>query len=207
MARQEFLDNVRAARNLFVHDRGRVYPADSPIDSQSLERRKARAAIWLVPKSVAEFDADDFRGLGPDHQRELAEAVRDFREVAEQVPPSEAATPDQLSRASSAFARLVGLLDPYLPTPEEVLKVREAIATIDLPGWVDNWNYELGNDHDEEPAVWVTIIADEHDAPRKQFARFSSELTAKLHRALSAFGIDRWPYVRMRLGIEQKSLA
>jgi hypothetical protein len=69
-------------------------------DPQAIEQRVARAAIWLTPKSVKGFNADDFAELGLDRPRELQVAVRDFLDVAQQVPPNAPATPEQLGNAS-----------------------------------------------------------------------------------------------------------
>jgi hypothetical protein len=204
VAKQDFLGNVRAARNLFVHRR---VPGDNPqLDPRSLEDRIARAAIWLTPKSVGGFHADDFRELGPDRQRELTEAVHDFLAVATQVPPTATPTADQLARASAAFGTLLAILEPYLPTHEEAIRTEGALGTVEFPEWVANWDFELGSDSVGGPAVWVTIFPDEQITPLKQLGRFLSELTAKIHRALSSAGIDRWPYIRMRTGAEYKSM-
>jgi hypothetical protein len=86
MAKQDFLDNFRVARNLFVHP---VAQAESSrIDPQALERRPVRSAIWLTPKSVMGFSPDDFAELGPARQRELSEPIREFLSVAQKVPPT-----------------------------------------------------------------------------------------------------------------------
>jgi hypothetical protein len=77
MAKQEFLDNFRVARNLFMHSQ--VQADSSQIDPQALERRLVRSAIWLTPKSVKGFSPDDFAELGPpqDDQRfSVPELVR-----------------------------------------------------------------------------------------------------------------------------------
>ena len=103
MAKQDFLPNFRIARNLFAHQR--VETDGSNPDQAALERRLGRAAVWLTPKSVKGFNADDFPELGVDRQRELQAAVQDFLEVAKVVPPKEPATPEQLSKGKAAFAK------------------------------------------------------------------------------------------------------
>jgi hypothetical protein len=203
MAKQEFLGNFRVARKLFMHPQ--VQADSSRIDPQAVEERLVRAAIWLTPKSVKGFSPDDFAELGPARQRELSDAIQEFLSVAQQVPPTAPATPEQVKAASPAFAKALAILQPYLPTPEEWRKIEEALRTVDLPSWVVNWDYELGSDHEGEAAVWVTIFADEHTAPRKTFGRFSFELGGKIHNALSAAGIKRWPYIRMRTAVEHKT--
>ncbi len=91
--KREFLINFGIARNLFAHPR---VTADSPsIDTATMARTLARAAIWLTPKSVAGFNAADFPELGLDRQRELQSAVQDFLAVARQVPADKPATDAQ----------------------------------------------------------------------------------------------------------------
>jgi hypothetical protein len=202
--KQEFLDNFRVARNLFVHHPVR---AVSPqLDPQSLERRMARGAVWLTPRSVAGSNAADFGELGPDRQRELDEAVGGFLAVANQIPPTAPVTADQLAKATAAFGKLVAILTPYLPTHEEADKMEGVLMTVNFPEWVANWDYEFGSDADGLPAVWVTVFADEQSAPMKQLGRLASELAAQIRTALSLFGIERWPFVRMRTAVEHKSM-
>ena len=202
MAKQEFLSNFRIARNLFAHPH--VQTDSSPMDPQGLERKLARSAIWLTPKSVRGFTADDFPELGIDRQRELQAAVREFLEVANEVPPNEPATPDQFGKAKVAFGKMLAILQPYLPTPQEGQQVEEVLKRVDVPPWVVNWDYELGSDDDESPAVWVTFFADQDSAPRREFGRFASEVTEKIQQALSAVGSNRWPYIRLRTAVEHK---
>jgi len=205
VAKQDFLDNVRVARNLFAH---RPIQVDGPqIDPQSLELRTARASIWLTPKSVGGFNAVDSAELGPLRQRELADSVQEFLAVAQQVPPTATASAEHRARASAAFGKILEILAPYLPTHDEAINVQGALATVQFPEWVANWDYELENDSDGAPAVWVTIFVDEHSAPRKELGRFARDLTAITRRALSAAKIARWPYIRIRSAFEHKTMA
>jgi hypothetical protein len=50
-----------------------------------------------------------------------------------------------------AFARMLAILQPYLPTPREGEQVEEALKGVDFPPWVVNWDYELGSDEDGLP--------------------------------------------------------
>jgi hypothetical protein len=202
MAKQEFLSNFRVARNLFAHPH--VHTDSSQINPQALERMLARAAIWLTPKSVKGFNADDFSELGTDRQKELQVAVREFLEVANQVPPNEPATPEQFGKATMAFAKMLAILQPYVPIPQEGNQVEEALKRVDFPPWVVNWDYELGSDEDGSPAVWINVFADQDTAPRREFGRFASQATTNIQQALSAAGSNRWPYVRLRTAVEHK---
>jgi hypothetical protein len=205
MAKQEFLDSLRVARNLFFHPRVQT---DSPhLDPAALAQQLARGAIWLTPKSVHGFNVGDFPELSPAQQAELKAAVDEFSTVAHQVPPAAPPTPEQLSAAKTAFTKILTILQPSLPTPVEGDKVEEALKTVTVafPPWVANWDYELGSAEDGTASVWITIFADEQSAPRKQFGRFALEATKKIHQALSASGIDRWPYIRIRTAVEHKT--
>src|SRR5437660_6732305 len=146
MAKQEFLDNFRVARNLFMHPQ--VQADSSQIDPQDLERRLVRSAIWLTPKSVKGFSPDDFAELGPARQRELSDAIREFLSVAQQVPPTAPATPEQFKAASVAFAKAVALLQPYLSTPQEWRKLEHALRTVEFRPCVATGAYEVGCDED-----------------------------------------------------------
>jgi hypothetical protein len=201
--RQAFLGNFRIARNLFVHHRSQA--DKSCVDPASTAGALARPAIWLAPKSVAGFNAADFRGLGPDHQRELQTAVQDFLAVATQVPADQPATNEQCGNASLAFAKILERLEPVLPLTDESKKVETALGTVDFPSWVVNWDYELDTDSGGMPAVWVTVFADDQSFPPPQLGRAAFELSSKFREALDAFQIDRYPYLRMKTAQEHKA--
>ncbi len=203
-SKKEFLSNLRVARNLFLHPKVETNGGE---DQQSMARRIARAAIWLTPKSVRGFNADDFPELGPDRQRVLQSAVTEFRDVAKTVPPQQAPSEQQVGNAKVAFANILDLLGPYLQTPEEDAKVEKAIDNLQsgaLPTWVVNWDYELGSDEEGGPAVWINLFVEE-GAPSREFGRTASQLIPKLRQALTAQGVTRWPYVRIRTAAEHKA--
>jgi hypothetical protein len=203
MSKQSFLLNFRTARNLFFHPRVETIPTGG--DPNQLEKMIAKAAIWLTPKSVADFDPDDFSELGPAVLGELEKAVRDFLQIARQVPPANAASSQQLQEATAAFLRLLGILEPYLAGRDEAKALEEVIDRLPFPPWAVNWDYEFGSDESGSPVVWINVFVDESAAPRNEFARFASQLSVSIRHALSALGINRWPYVRIRSAIEHKS--
>jgi hypothetical protein len=201
--RREFLDNIRSARNLFAHPR--VQADSASIDTAGIASGIALAAIWLTPKSVTAFNAADFPDLGPDRQRELQSAVQDFLAVARDVPANKPATEMQYGNGSVAFRRILEILEPYLPLADEAKKVEEALAGVDFPPWVVNWDYQLGSDSEGGAAVWVDVFADEQTVPMAQVGRAASELTGKVRQALSDSGVNRWPYIRMKTALEHKA--
>jgi hypothetical protein len=131
MARQAFLDSVRVARNRFMHPR---VPADGPqADRAAAERMLARAAIWLTPRAVKGFNADDFPELGLERQRQLQGAVQDFLNVAKDVHPDKPASVEQFRHAAPALGTVLGILEPYLPGPDDGRTVAEALRVINFP--------------------------------------------------------------------------
>ena len=99
MSKQDFLLNMRVAKSLFGNQR---ITADSPtVNTAELSKVLSRAAIWLTPKSVEDFNAADFPELG-EKQAELQDAVLAFRAIAKEVPNNQPATDDQLGKAKVA---------------------------------------------------------------------------------------------------------
>jgi hypothetical protein len=202
-SQRDFLLNFRVARNLFVHPQ-RV-EADSPtVDTGAVSAILTRAAIWLTPKSVAGFNAADFPELGPARQAELLAAVQNFKAIADQVPPNEPATQEQFGNASVAFAKILKILEPYLPVPDEARQVEAALRDVEFPPWVVNWDYELASDSDGVAAVWVNVFADEQAIPKGRLGLAASELTSRVRQAFDEKQIHRWPYIRMRTAQEHK---
>jgi hypothetical protein len=203
MAKQEFLRYLRVARSLFAHQR---VQADSPLaNTEAAEAMINRADIWLTPKSVQGFDVGDFPELGPNRQRELQTAVREFLDIATRVPPKEPATLEQVRNARVPFERILEILAPYLPTPQEEQQIEAALGPIIFPAWVESWYPEFGSDESGGAAVWINVYVYERTVPRNEVGRFASHLTAQIQQALAAEGSDRWPYVRVRTVAEHKS--
>lgn len=201
-SKRAFLANFRIARNLFVH--GRV-AADSPaLAAAAIEQTLARAAIWLTPKSVSGFNAADFPELGPTGQQDLLSAVQSFLAVARDVPADGPATAEQYGNAAVAFSKMLSILDPYLPMPDDARSIEAALRSVNFPTWVVNWDYELGSDPDGVPAVWVDVFADDQTVPRARLGQAASELTTLIRQEFQLEKIDRWPYVRLKTAAEHK---
>jgi hypothetical protein len=203
LAKRDFLAHFRIARNLYVHPL-RVEADRATVDTAAIADTLARAAIWLTPQSVAGFNAADFPELGLVRQADLQTAVQNFLAVATQVPGDKPATKEQSGHASVAFARILEILAPYLPVPDEAEQVETALRSVEFPPWVVNWDYELASDSDGTAAVWVNVFADEQAVPRTQLGRAASELTSKVRQALDSHQIRRWPYIRLRTALEHK---
>ena len=103
MSKRDFLDNLRVARNLFVH--GSVSTDSRYLDAAAVTQALTRAAIWLTPCSVKGFRADDFQELDSAQRGALADAVQEFERVAKQVPPDAPATERQFNEGKGALKR------------------------------------------------------------------------------------------------------
>ena len=99
---------------------------------------------------------------------------------------------------------MLGILSPYLSLPDEGKIVEAALRTIPFPGWVVNWDYELGSNEEGGPAVWVDLFAEE-GAQAREFGRAASQLIPKIRQAIDSEGVNRWPYVRIRTAAEHKA--
>jgi hypothetical protein len=194
-SRRDFLENVRVARNLFVH--GRATSDSRRLDPAASTQAIIRAAIWLTPKVVESFNEEDFAELGPARQRALGEAVREFESVSRQVPANEPASGAQLGQAGGALLRIYEILDSYLPAHDEELQIQNALAKLEYPSWVRNWDFEPGSNEDGEPSVWVTLYADEGTVPPELLGKRATEMIPKIRAALRAAGVRRWPYLRV----------
>ena len=203
MAKAEFIKNFRTARNLFVH--GPIRAGSSGGPAAANDQRFARTAIWFTPKSVAGFDARDFKELSPQNRAILKNAVDDFLIAVGKVAPGAAPTAAQLTAAMLPFTQLMQILDPYMFYPDEVAAVEKGLGMLlPLPDWIVNWDFELKADADDAPAVYLTLYVDEAHAPLKDLGKEAAVLTSKLRWILRVNGLRRWPYVRFQSVAEHK---
>lgn len=203
MAKQEFIQNVRLAQNLLSH---RVEANGHGVNADQVARRLSHAALWLTPASVRGLDADDFPELSDAAREELERSVREFRQVAEQVPEDGPATAGQEAAARRSFLNVVRILEPYFPTPEELRRLRGALKEVHFPSVVETWDYEFGRDSSGDPAVWIWVLVDDVAADDATFTDNTVRLRREIHQAIQRAGLDRWPFVRFRTVSEQRSL-
>jgi hypothetical protein len=104
MAKEDFFLSVRNAVR-FVAPR---VEADGPYDDLDKLKKMLRAAtIWLTPKSVAEYDPQDFASLPREEWEALEKDVSAFGAVARDVPPQQPATREQVQAALPPFLKVV----------------------------------------------------------------------------------------------------
>ncbi len=188
MAKSEFLQNLKTARNLFFH---RVHTDHPGLDPNTLQAQLARAAIWLSPSAVRGFDVRDFPELSSDTRSQLKENVERFLRIAKQVPPTKPATNEQVQEAMTAFLKVLEILNPYLVTGSEIKQVRAALEGIEFPKEVLTWEYELGADSTGDPAVWIWVFVDDASAEREDFSAVAARVRRKIQEAIFGSGIAR----------------
>ena len=202
-SKREFLDNLRIARNLFYHPQ--VASDSTNINTDQVARTLARAAIWLTPKSMQGFNADDFPELGAQQQQALKDAVQEFNAIASQVPAKSCATTEQYSAAAVAFLKTLSLLESYIPLPQEAKKIERVLQSLDFDSYVVNWDYELSTDEDGAAKIRINLFVDDEIIQTNRLGRIASELTLKIHQKLKDAKINRWPYLRIRSATDHKA--
>jgi len=195
MGKRDFLDNLRLAGSLFAN--ARLATDSRHLDPTALARAINRAAIWLTPRATEGFDEADFAELGSTGQQELASSVRKFESVARLVPSNGPATDAQVKEGGEVLQQILGILANYLPTHDEERQIRNALAKVDYPSWVRNWNFEPASNEDGEPSVSVTLYIDEAAIPPEQLGERAIEMLPRIRAALKAAGVRRSPYLRI----------
>ena len=88
------------------------------------------------------------------------------------------------------------------------IDLREWIALLEREGELHriaakvDWDCEIGSTEYDDPAVWVTVYADESAIPLDDYGRRAGEMIPRFRSALRAAGIRRWPYIRLRTARE-----
>jgi hypothetical protein len=203
MPKQEFFRNLRTARNLFFH---RVQSDHTGVNAKEIEQTLSHADFWLTPAAVAGFDDGDFPELSEASRAELGRNVSEFRAVAELVPIDAPASAKQSAGALKNFMKILQITEPYLPTPDEVGRLREAMKRVPFPAGVLTWEFEFGQDSSGDPAVWIWVVVEDAAADDPHFAAVSTRLQRTIHEELQRAALDRWPYLRFRTESEQRAL-
>jgi hypothetical protein len=200
MAKQEFINNLRAARSLFDHTHAPAVA--SAADTQAVDDSAARAAVWLRPQSVKGFDVSDFPELDDRQKAELQAAVDEFLQVAKQVRPETIVAPEQVAAAAPPFETILSILRRYLARSPDESSIEEALKNVLFPPWVVNWDFELFRDDDDEPAIFLYLFIAPGDSPSMEMIRSMHEVRKSVRDALSAIRNERYPYLRVQKAVE-----
>ena len=123
------MDVRRSARTL---QKPNVKADSDAIDTDAIARILHRAALWLTPKVVEQYDPEDFTSWPAEQRNQLRLAVDEFRRVAWEIRPDQPATVDQFIEGTERFRDLIHVLGKMVL--EEWMA---AIATIEsqAEGW------------------------------------------------------------------------
>jgi len=204
MAKYDFINNFRVARNLYIH--AQIMADGATLDAPAKERRLLRGALWLASVSVAKFDAADFAELGLDRQMELGDAVGEFLAVAKTVPLTAFPTPEQFTKGLCAFEKIQAFLSVGVVFNDEDVVFQNVMRGFDYPDQMINWDFRFDWDSTGDPGVWVRYYIDELPTPRNLIIRQMSAWSRMLEPLLARAGISRFLYPSVRTAAEHKSL-
>jgi len=199
MALHEFWTNVRIGVGLMSPQA----IADSPrIDTATIENALRRATLWLTPQAVAGFEESDFPFLPEDERVRLAILVKDFRDLAGTVSPTEPAAKDVVDSAMPLFREIVEMLEFDRYGDAEAYKLGKQIEQAlgpHRPAELAELRFNTGLDHSGDPALWIwAFLTDEVSENDETFLKAARRLRGILDPIARRVAPDRWPYLAFR---------
>lgn len=203
MTTAEFLNHFRAAAHFLTPWE---YEGGQPPTPEYLTHAQKYAALWLTPRTVEDFDTSGFYDLSAEQKEALRSDVDQFRALAEQVATAGAATPVQAAAGLQLFRAMYRVLGPFRFDRQDIRVARllgEMRRAGEFPPFVVGYEFELGDDHTGDPAVWVWLIVTDESEDQQQVYEWFRPLRAKIADRLDADGIDRLVYLYYRTVSEQ----
>jgi hypothetical protein len=197
MAIEEFWRNVRRTENWIG-----LRIESSPEPEQDIEANLRGARYWLKPGGVWGYDPADFNFLSEAERSRLEEGVKGFRRAAESIPGRAMATVEQYKEGEAGFRKILEIVRPekYRDVDAFVIgKKIEGLIGREIPEWVRGMTFEAKNDSIGDPALYITVLADDDamaDNVLRENSRFVDDLLTGAARAACP---DRWPYVWFRV--------
>ncbi|MCA9226575.1 MAG: hypothetical protein KDA47_13230 [Planctomycetales bacterium] len=106
--REQFILDVRqSARTL---QQPRVETDSDKVDTDAIAEILHRAALWLTPRVVNHYAAEDFTNCSEEQQQRLDLAVNEFRYIAEQVSSDQPADIEQFTSGMNRVRNLIAAL-------------------------------------------------------------------------------------------------
>jgi hypothetical protein len=158
--REQFILDVRRAVRL---EQKPIVATDSEmINPDAVSRALQRAALWLTPKTVENYDPAEFTALSQDLQDSLRSAVDAFLAAAKTVPSDKAGTAVQFKDGLAAFERLIGAV-------RQVVLKEWTEAVEGLIKQVEQWSEDFGwRTRREEKKLTETLLG-AYSLPQLQF--------------------------------------
>jgi hypothetical protein len=133
--REEFLLDVRRAARLA--EKPTVITSSELANPDVIAKTLHRAALWLTPKIVENYDPNMFNDWPVALRDGLTRAVETFRAIAGTVPANQPATAEQFAQGEEAFRGLLSAL-------RDVVLAEWRPAVDGLVGNTESWAKEFG---------------------------------------------------------------
>ncbi|MCA9223529.1 MAG: hypothetical protein KDA71_24620, partial [Planctomycetales bacterium] len=101
------MDVRQSARTL---QQPRVETDSDKVDTDAIAEILHRAALWLTPRVVDHYAAEDFTNCSEEQQQRLDLAVNEFRYIAEQVSSDQPADIEQFTSGMNRVRNLIAAL-------------------------------------------------------------------------------------------------
>lgn len=92
------------------------------------------------------------------------------------------------------LAYMSGMSSSFRLTAEDVRRIEEAVRRHPLPPFVTGFEVEYGNDHDGDPACWITFKLIPNGWPQERRTEALNDLMDVVRSDLMQILGDRWPY-------------
>ena len=191
MSKSDFLHQLKSARNLLYHQ---------------VSSTRENLPPWLTNAVVRDFEAADFSELPADKLESLKEKIEQFSTIVGQVSSEESVTSEGQAAAAQSLQEISLILDAYLFNGSDWEQIQEALESVAWPEEVVTWDFEARLDSTDQPAVWIWVIVDPDAAEKDGFQQATGKIKQQIKQALQAGGIERWPYIRFRTAVEQRTL-
>lgn len=194
MAIEEFWRNVRRTANWI----GLRIESSPESEREEIEANVQGASYWLKPGGVWGYDPADFLFLSEAERSLLDEGVKEFRRAAESIPKGAMTTAEQYEEGEAGFRKILDVVRPdkYRDFDAFVIgKKIEGLVRDELPQWVREMTFEAKNDSIGDPALYISVLADDvamADRVLRENSKFVDDLLTQAAREVCP---DRWPYV------------
>lgn len=156
------------------------------------------------------FRKEDFDFLPPDEQKNLADAVMQFREVTDREFKGHPIDQVDYESIRPSYQRIADSLGFDRFSDAEAFRIGRQIELAiagTRPPELKKMLIQTGPDHSGEPAIWFWAILDDAVVDNPDFRQKKKAIRLLLESASQAIAPDRWPFVRFETVEEQIEMA
>jgi hypothetical protein len=208
MSLEDFYDNVRLGQRLL--SRPAVETDSTHLSPGALAATLARADMWLSPRVVKGYSAEEMDFLAPEERDALDEAVAGFKRIARDVPADAPATPEQGATARRHLEAILQILQPNrFRDPHEWVAARlldQYRAAHAGEGPLADLRYRFESNFDGDRFLVVYLILEDDVVRSDRFYPTARGLEAEVERFLMRRGAELTPSFRVRSASEQAGM-